>query len=68
VLINFSEAILQRKPLLAPGEEGIHSVEMGNAMLLSTWEDRAIELPLDSALFQSHLEKHIANSRYLSKD
>lgn len=68
VLINFSEAILQGKPLLAPGEEGIYSVEMGNAMLLSTWEDRAIELPLDSALFQSHLEKRIADSRYLSKD
>lgn len=68
ILLNFAEAILEDQPLLAPGTEGIHSVEMGNAMLLSTWEDRAIELPMDSQLFQSHLEKHIAQSRYSPRE
>ncbi len=32
---NFVNAILDGEPLIAPGEEGIHSIELANAMLYS---------------------------------
>ena len=37
VLQNFADAILEGRPLLAPGAEGLRSVELANAMLFSTW-------------------------------
>ena len=49
-------------PILS--EEGIHSLEMSNAMLLSAWQDDWVELPLDDDLFYQELDKRIKNSRY----
>ncbi len=65
VIQNFVDAILDGKPLIAPGNEGIHSVELANAMLLSAFEERTISLPLDSAVYESFLKKKIAESRYV---
>lgn len=62
VLQNFAEAILEGKPLLAPAHEGVQSVELANAMLLSTWSDHTIELPLDSAVYERALHERIAAS------
>ncbi len=64
VLQNFADAILDGKPLIAPAVEGIHSVELGNAMLLSTWLDRTVELPLDGARFERLLRQHIRKSHF----
>ncbi len=44
---NFADAIEQGKPLLAPGAEGIHAVELANAMTLSHFTKRDVELPVD---------------------
>jgi len=63
ILRNFAEAILEGKPLIAPAAEGIHSVELANAMLLSTFEDRAVELPLDAVLYEKWLQRKIAESK-----
>jgi predicted dehydrogenase len=62
ILQNFAEAILEGKPLIAPAAEGLLSVELANAMLLSAFEDRAIELPLDGAAYEKALQKKIADS------
>jgi len=62
ILQNFTAAALDGTPLLAPGEEAIHSVELANAMLLSTWLDRTVELPLDGALYAQELARRIADS------
>lgn len=62
VMQNFADAILAGKPLLAPAREGLHSVELANAMLLSTWTDRTVELPLDAAEYECHLREQIARS------
>jgi len=62
IIRNFIDAIQHRAPLIAPAVEGIHSVELANAMLLSTWLDRTITLPIDSALFEAQLQKRIASS------
>jgi predicted dehydrogenase len=63
ILQNFADAILDGAPLLAPAAEGINSVELANAMLLSTWLDRTIELPLDARLYAEALAAKIASSK-----
>ncbi len=57
ILENFARAILYGEPLIANGEEGINSLTLSNAAYLSTWENKKIELPLDEALFEAHLER-----------
>ena len=64
ILQNFADAILTGAPLIAPAAEGIHSVGLANAMLLSTWLDRTVELPVDGALYARLLaEKAAASTR-----
>jgi predicted dehydrogenase len=63
ILQNFADAILDGAPLIAPGAEGIHSVELANAMLLSTWQDRTVDLPLDAGLYAQALGAKIAGSK-----
>ena len=63
IMINFVEAILDGKPLLAPATEGIHSVELANAMILSALENETISLPLDAARYEKLLQKKIAEKR-----
>ncbi|MEJ5169485.1 MAG: Gfo/Idh/MocA family oxidoreductase [Fimbriimonadales bacterium] len=67
VLQNFVDAILDGVELIAPAEEGIHSVEMANAMLLSAWTGRAIDLPLDGALYEAELKQRIATSTFVKE-
>jgi predicted dehydrogenase len=68
VIQNFVDAILDGTPLIAPAEEGIHSVELGNAILLSSLQKRAIDLPLDAAEFEDYLKnKLIPSSRFSKK-
>lgn len=52
ILQNFTNAILKNEKLLSPAEEGIRSVELANAILLSTWQDKTIELPMSSADYE----------------
>lgn len=67
VISNVAEAILHGTQLIAPLEEGIRGLELGNAMLLSGLRDKTIELPLDSADYAAELERLIATSRYRKK-
>lgn len=59
---NWIDAILNGTPLIAPGEEGIHGLTLSNAMLLSTWTDNWVDLPIDEELFYAHLQQRIASS------
>jgi len=63
ILRNFAEAILEGKPLIAPAAEGINSIELANAMLLSAFEERAVQLPLDGATYERVLHRKIATSK-----
>jgi len=67
ILKNFVAAILDGAPLLAPAKEGIHSVELANAMLMSAFLDQTIELPIDGARYEALLQEKIAGSRGLAK-
>jgi len=62
IVQNFVDAILDGVPLIAPGAEGLHSVEFANAVLYSSLEERTIELPLDSKAYEAKLQQLIANS------
>ena len=64
---NFVEAILDGAPLIAPGEEGLHSVELANAMLYASLIGQTVELPLDGAAFERKLGELIAESRFEKK-
>src|SRR5580698_3775680 len=60
---NFVDAILDGTPLIAPGEDGIHSVELANVMLYSSLIDKTVELPMDSGAFEKKLKQLISQSK-----
>ena len=67
ILKNFVAAILDGAPLIAPAEEGIHSVEMANAMLYSSMTGQTVRLPLDAEAYEAKLMQLIAESRFEKK-
>jgi len=68
VLQNFVDAILDGVPLIAPAADGIHSVELANAMLYSSLTKQTIEFPLDSAAYEQTLKALVANSQHAEKE
>jgi predicted dehydrogenase len=64
MLQNFVDAILDGKPLIAPAPEGIHSVELANAIVFSSAQNQAVDLPLDAATYEKFLQSKIATSRF----
>jgi predicted dehydrogenase len=64
---NFINAILDGEPLIAPGEEGIHSVELANVILYSSLIGQTVELPMDSAAYEKKLNELIAGSQIEKK-
>jgi predicted dehydrogenase len=64
---NFVDAILDGVPLIAPGEDGLNSVELSNSMVYSSILDRTIDLPMDSAAWEAKLNELIANSKVQKK-
>lgn len=62
ILRNFTAAILDGAPLIAPAAEGLPSVELANAMLMSAWTGRTVELPLDGRRYARLLAGRIAGA------
>ena len=63
VLNAFAGAILRGEPLVASGEEGIKGLTISNAMHLSAWLGKEIEIPFDDELYYSELMKRVKTSR-----
>lgn len=63
VLNAFAAAILRGEPLVASGEEGINGLTLSNAMHLSAWTGKEVELPFDDELFYEELMKRVKTSR-----
>jgi len=63
IIQNFVDSILDGIPLIAPAKEGLHSVELANAMLYSSLKGETITLPLKSAEYEKTLKKLIATSK-----
>ncbi len=64
VLQNFVDGILDGTPLIAPAAEGIHSTELANAMLYSTFVNDTVTLPLDAAAYAAALAGKISQSSF----
>jgi predicted dehydrogenase len=64
---NFIDSILDGVPLTAPGEEGLHSIELANVMLYSGLLHQTMELPLDGAAYEKKLNELIAASKFEKK-
>ena len=60
---DWVQAIRTGSKLLSAGTEGINGVELANAMLLSTWTDDWVDIPVDEDLYYEELQKRVANSK-----
>jgi predicted dehydrogenase len=67
ILQNFVNAVLDGEPLIAPGADGLSSVELANAMLYSSILGQTLELPMDSAAYERALQQLIAESKFEKK-
>ena len=63
VLNAFAGAILRGEELVASGTEGIHGLTLSNAMHLSAWTGREVEIPFDDDLFYDLLMERVKTSR-----
>ena len=59
----FAAHILHGTPLVADGREGINGLTISNAMHLSAFTDRVVELPFDDDEYYNELMKRVATSR-----
>jgi len=62
----FARHILYGEPMIAEGCEGLNSLMLANAMLLSSWADETLPMPFDRAMderFELMLAERAARSR-----
>lgn len=53
---NFVDAIQKGTPMLAPGEEGIHGLEIGNAILMSGLTRKPVDIPVNGDAFDQFIK------------
>ncbi|RLL40708.1 gfo/Idh/MocA family oxidoreductase [Oceanobacillus piezotolerans] len=63
VLENFAANILDGEPLIAPGSDGINGVALANAIHLSSWLGKEVELPVDEEVYLEELNKRIEEEK-----
>lgn len=63
IVRNFNDAILGKDKLFVNGIEGLNGVILMNAMELSGWLDKMIDLPFDDDLYLEILNEKIKNSK-----
>jgi predicted dehydrogenase len=61
---NFANAVLNGEELIAPAEEGINSLILGNAIMLSSFLGHPVEIPMDEGAYAAKLQELIENSRF----
>ena len=64
IIKNWVDAIRDGKTsLIAPGEEGINGLILSNGMLLSSWIDNWVDLPINEDLFLDLFQEKVKNSK-----
>ena len=61
IIANFADAILTGADLIAPASEGLNSVMLNNAIILSAHRRGPVELPIDGGEFAAVLAEYIAD-------
>ena len=64
VIEAFANAILHGSPLVARAEEGLHSLALGNAIMLSQFLGKPVDLPFDADLYEAKLLELIRTSQF----
>ena len=67
LMTNFVDAILDGETLIAPGVEGLGSVELANVMVYSGLLNESVDLPMDGEAWEAKLNELIANSTHEKK-
>ncbi len=57
IIRNFARAILYDEPLLAPGMEGVISLEFINALILSGKKKKPVEIPVNRDKYEEFIEE-----------
>lgn len=63
VINAWADAILRGGKLIADGREGINGLTLSNAMHLSAFLGKEVEIPFDEDLYYEELMKRVAGSR-----
>jgi len=63
IVRNVARAILYGEPLLVPGEEAINSLELADAIMLSGFTKKPVNVPVDRAAFDAWLERKKKTSK-----
>jgi predicted dehydrogenase len=63
-LENFANAVLHGESLIAPAQEGIHELTLGNAIMLSSFRKAPVEMPFEEDAYEAKLQELIRVSRF----
>ena len=64
ILVNLIAAIRNGEPLASPGSEGLNSVELASAIILSARRSKLVTIPVDRAEYDQLIDELIAGSSY----
>ncbi len=67
VIRNMTNHILDGQKLVTPGESGVASLELANAIMLSSWENKWVKLPISRAGYDKMLAKLRKTSKFVKK-
>ena len=62
VINAFAAHLLRGEKLVAEGKDGLRELQLSNALHLSGWTGKRVEIPADPAEFNRELAKRVANS------
>jgi hypothetical protein len=62
VFRDFQQAVARRRRPLVTGEDGRNSVELANAMILSSFTGRPVRLPVSRSAYERLMSRLIAQS------
>ncbi|PKN84671.1 MAG: oxidoreductase [Chloroflexi bacterium HGW-Chloroflexi-8] len=60
---NFANAILYQDPLIAPAIEGLNQLQLSNAIMLSSFLNQPVEIPIDAVRYKNEILERVKNSR-----
>ena len=64
IIENFINTILKKEKLLVHGTEGINSVMISNAIMLSAFNKKTVDIPINGDEFENKLESLKKNSTF----
>ena len=68
VLNAFAAAILRGEDMIADGREGINGLTLSNAMHLSAFLGKTVEIPFDDDVYYNELKKRIDSSSLKTRE